>query len=383
VVEDRLRIFNVLLNNIPYSKWPEEYGRSSGFEFHDAQNDEDCGYPLDPSHQSFELPLRKLVDAIDKTLSGMKARSRDPAPSGPDPATDLFSVYVADTADSLSTARKRLINELQQKEGISVVSNIPPPYEGGAHERKVIGQLTKSRLSVHLLGEFPGREIEGKPGLCYPQAQSELAIQHGSMPLIWVPQQLDRESIEDPAYNQFLDKLENGSRHQRAYDFIRGPSSSIVREILEKIDSLKASTNTHQDALVPAALLDTHFKDQAYAYSLSQYLLERHVQPYINPEEDDPRKNLKIFQERLKQVSLLIIFFGNVALEWVRERLATAVQIAIAEGCPLKACGVYLAPPRKTSAELQLGPKWLPVELMDNTEGFNAESMNRLLARMT
>src|SRR5215475_4974010 len=29
VVDDRLRIFNVLLNNIPHSKWPEQYGRSS------------------------------------------------------------------------------------------------------------------------------------------------------------------------------------------------------------------------------------------------------------------------------------------------------------------------------------------------------------------
>jgi hypothetical protein len=182
VVNDRLRIFNVPLNNIPYSKWPEEYGRSSGFEFHDAQSDEDCGYPLDPCQQSFELPLRKLVDAFDKTLSGMKARSRDPAPAHPDPATDLCSVYVADTADSLSTARKRLINELQQKGNISVVANIPPPYEAGAHEWKVIEQLTRSRLSVHLLGEFPGCEIEGEPGLCYPQAQSELVIQHGAAP---------------------------------------------------------------------------------------------------------------------------------------------------------------------------------------------------------
>jgi len=33
VVGDRLRIFNVLLNNIPSEKWPMEFGRSTGYSY--------------------------------------------------------------------------------------------------------------------------------------------------------------------------------------------------------------------------------------------------------------------------------------------------------------------------------------------------------------
>ena len=383
VMGDRLRIFNVLLNNIPRPKWPEEYGRSSGHAFHDAKREEEFGEPVDPGDKLFQQQLRDLVNSVYKTLSAFKR-----APSAAEGTQDSaarketsFTIYVADTADSLRTVRKRLINELQQQSGTRVVTNIPPPFEPHGHEQELTEELRRANLSVHLLDQFAGREIDGLPGLCYPQAQAELAIARGQAPFIWVAQHLERDSIEDEGYKQFLDKLENGSREEGRYDFVRGSPSSIAREISEKIENLKARA-VEPNTSPAAALLDTHLKDQLHAYELSRFLLERHVQPYINPEEDDPRKNLKLFEERLKQVSLLIVFFGNVAEEWVRARLATAVQFAIAEACPLKACGVYLAPPRKMSSSLQLGPKWIPIELMDNTEGFNAASVTRLLARM-
>ncbi len=56
--------------------------------------------------------------------------------------------------------------------------------------------------------------------------------------------------------------------------------------------------------------------------ALSKYLLERNVTPYVNPEADDPSKNIRVLEERLKQVSRLIVVFGNVAEEWVRARLS-------------------------------------------------------------
>ena len=42
-VGDRMRIFNLQLNNIPFPDWPEEFGRTSGFPFHDAADQEDLG----------------------------------------------------------------------------------------------------------------------------------------------------------------------------------------------------------------------------------------------------------------------------------------------------------------------------------------------------
>ena len=82
----------------------------------------------------------------------------------------------------------------------------------------------------------------------------------------------------------------------------------------------------------------------------------------------------------MKQVGVLIIFYGSVTMEWVRARLAVALQIAVAEGCPLRACGVYVAPPRKDNPG-RLSLPLVPVEWMDNTSGFNSGALDHLLER--
>jgi hypothetical protein len=118
-----------------------------------------------------------------------------------------------------------------------------------------------------------------------------------------------------------------------------------------------------------------------HALELSQYLIKHDVQPYINPQEDDPGKNLDLFTQRLKQVQILILFFGAAAEEWLRARLTVALQIAIAEACPLRACGVYLAPPRTVELAGKLSPPLVPVEWMDHTRGFNPSAVEHLLGR--
>lgn len=117
-----------------------------------------------------------------------------------------------------------------------------------------------------------------------------------------------------------------------------------------------------------AALVDTHLKDQLHAYHLGQYLIGKSIQPYINPEEDDPQRNMKVLEERLKQVTKLIVIFGDVAEDWVRARLGVALQIAVTEKCPLKACGVYFAPPRQRSAQGLFNLPFLPVYEFDNRD---------------
>jgi hypothetical protein len=379
-VGDRMRVFNLLLNNIPHEDWPEEYGRTSGFVFHDAERDDEFGYPSDPKDKLFQQQLRRLVDSIYKTLCALKGKREEaarPAFQKDEPAAvESFTVFLADTADTLRTLRKRVMNELQQ-EGIRVVGNIPPPYESAPHQAEAVALINKAQLSVHLLDGLPGREIEDQEEKSYPQRQAELALEHARAQLIWTPQSLDVQSIEDGAYKSFLDQLENGARAEAGYNFIRESPSSITREILEKIKDLKSSS---QAASAPsAALVDTHFKDQLQALDLIRFLSDRNIQPFINPEEDDPRKNMKILEERLKQVSKLIIVFGTVTEEWVRARLAAAAQIAITERCPLKSCAVYFASPRRKNAGGDFNLGFLPVHTFDSSDFGDPRTLAPLL----
>lgn len=373
---DRYRLFNLLLNNIPFNEWPEEYDRTSGLPFHDAERDDQFGEPSVPGDKLFQQQLRDLVDALYKTICSIEEQHQSAnirqTETVSDAPTDSFTVFLADTSDSLRSVRRRVQAELEQQ-GIRVVANIPPPYEAAEHDECAGNIISRAGLSVHLLDNLSGREIEGSSGKTYPQRQAELALERAKAQLIWAPQSLNVASIEDDIYRGFIDQLENGARTESSYCFIRESSTAITREIIGKIDQINSAPEP--ELALSATLVDTHLKDQLHALELSQLLLQKNVQPYINPEEDNPRKNMKIFEERLKQVSRLIIIYGQVGEEWVLERLGAALQIAIVERCPLKACGIYFAPPRKKSADSKFNLGFIPVHLFDDTDISNPQTL--------
>jgi hypothetical protein len=88
---------------------------------------------------------------------------------------------------------------------------------------------------------------------------------------------------------------------------------------------------------------------------------------------------MKILEERLKQVNKLIIIYGSVSEEWVRARLGAAVQIAITERCPLKACAIYYAHPRKKETNSNFNLGFLPVYTFDSSDLSNPKSFAPLL----
>lgn len=384
-VGDRRRIFNLLLNNITHERWPQEYGRSSGHPFNDAERKEQLGYPTEAKQELFRRQMRDLCEAIYATLGAIKAapvatpaampvKQLDSAPTK-SPAT-AFSVFLADTPDSLRTLRRRIVNELQQQ-GISLAAPIPAPYESAPHDERAISEISSAHLAVHLLDEWPGREVDGAPEESYPQRQARLGLQHAKAQLIWTPQSLEIQNIEDENHRRFLDQLENQPRDRASYSFIREAPGAIAREIVARLEQIKQASET---ARAPsAALLDTHLKDELHALELSRFLIGRNILPYVNPEQDDPSRNIALLEERLKRVSRLIIVFGNVAEDWVRARLGEAVKIAVTENCPLKACGIYYAPPRRKAEASKFSLGFLPVYQFDNTDLANPQALKALL----
>jgi len=375
-IGDRVRIFNLLLNNIPHTAWPEAYSGTSGHIFHDATTDDEIGYPLDPAEKPFKRQIRSLVEAIYRTLEDFRAAHSAAAKGldrqepvsersgkAPEQAQSKLTVFLADTTDALSNLRRRVASELQQQ-GVNVAKQTPPPFEAVHHDEQARDEMERADLSVHLLDRLPGREIVDQSEHTYPWRQAELGLVHSRAQLIWTPPVLDSEAIEDEPYRRFLEGLENGPRKGANYNFIRESPTALTREIMAVLDRIKRPAKP--PSAPSAALLDTHLKDQLHALELSRFLLERNVQPYINPEADDPSRNVKVLEERLKQVSRLIIVFGDVAEEWVRARLGEAVKIAIAEDCPLRACGIYFAPPRKKTGDVQFKLGFLPVYQFDS-----------------
>lgn len=396
-IEDRLRIWHCLLHPVSRERWPSEFGRKTGFNFFATEGqsvgaEEEFSEPTDPELDKavFKRQITLLANALFDGLEEFRAKAqqlaRDSSAAAPPvpvrSASQGGRIFVADVADPLVSIRKRLVNELKGK-GFAVETAVPPPYDAESHAARVQEATEDALLSIHLLDEVAGREIDGEPGYSYPRKQVDLANGRSKAQFIWVQKELDSARIEDDGYRDWLDQLEKGQRGGSPYDFVRGSSGLLVPQVLDRIGQLEKAASTPESP-DQSVLIDTHFKDQIYALELGKLLLEQSVQPYINPQEDDPNKNLDAFEARLRSVTSVVIFYGNVSEDWVRHRLAAALQLSVIKNLPIKAFYVLLMPPERPekNTDFQLGP--VAVRRIDNSRSthFDRAAMAPLFGGM-
>jgi hypothetical protein len=382
-VGDRSRILHVLLNNIPFNQWPAELSGTSGFPFHDAKEAADFGDPVETLSPEFKTQMQNVRDAVWNLLNDFpKEQTAETVlqQTKPEEEKDVFTIFIGEVADTLRTSRKRIIIELEKK-GFKVLAGIPPPDEAVAHEQATNEALEKANLSIHLLDEFPGREIAGDPDTNYPQKQTGLALKTGKPQMIWVPAGTDFENIDDEKYKLFLHELETGKTSAKGYEFVRSSKSTVAQEIIDFAEQVKAQLRVNKaDKGKLSVLLDTHFNDQLYALDLSRILVENQIQPFINPQEDDPKKNINLMGERLSQVKKLIFVYGTVSKEWVLERMSAALQLIITNNYPIEDFFVYMAPPHKEGG-ITLNQRFLKVNVIDssNNQVLDKATLDKLL----
>jgi len=364
----------VLLNNINRKQWPVELSGTSGFPFHDAKEPSDFGDTIDTLSPEFRTQMQNVRDAVWNLLNDFPKEEITNTQSPvikPDENRDTFTIYLGEVTDTLRTPRKRIITELEKK-GFSVITGVPPPDEADAHENATKKSLQKADLAIHLLDEYPGREIIGAPDNWYPKKQTEMALDSEISQMIWIPTEISFENIEDEKYKQFLNELETGKAISKGYEFVRGSKSTLAQEIVDFAEQLKAKQKQKKvEKGKVSVLLDTHFNDQLYALDLSKTLLENQIQPFINPHEDDPRKNINLLQDRLSQVRKLIFLYGSVSKEWVLERMSAALQLIITNNYPIEDFFIYMAPPNKEANNISINQRFLKVNVIDSSKSAN------------
>ena len=331
-VGDRLRVVNVLLNNLPPKSWPEEFQGAIGSKFHDADREDELGQPPLPGEETFRKKLRKLSESIYRTLEEFKKMTTPPVPE----AKDSFTVFLADVSDTLQNRRDLVANELRQQ-GVHLLDTLPPPHEAAAHDAKLKTELARADVALHLLSEWGGRRMDGLT-ITYPQRQVELGLQHAKSQLIWVPQSLHKDAIkeiEDASQRDLLAKLEDTNLERSRFRFIRESPSAIAREVLHHLEELKRQRQEEIErqkaqamAKVQAALIDTHLKDQPHVWQLGKALTENRITTLINPPIENPAESQELLLDRLRVADRLIILFGAAAEDWVRNRLGEAFKFA-------------------------------------------------------
>src|SRR6185295_11532124 len=99
-------------------------------------------------------------------------------------------------------------------------------------------------------------------------------------------------------------------------------------------------------AVEKTVLVDFHSKDYDQAVVIHEFLQQHGFTTLTGPDADGPRRNMQLFQDRLKQAGTMVIPVHNVSEEWVRERVNAALQVIALKDCPTKAILVHVVAPR-------------------------------------
>ena len=389
-VDGHHRLFNLILNNIPKEDWPVALGRAReetiAFPFFEATQQDKFGKPSDTSGDEFDAQLDRLAEAVRITLAALKNQSSSvPSPNEIQLSPEK-SLFVAEVPDDLRKYRRKIIKSLKAND-FRVITDIPPPDTAAEHDEAVIAGLKQCAVSIHLLSDNPGEEVEDDDTTTYPRRQAELALAHGENPFIWVPKDVNIASIENRDYQSFLADLENNT--PRAARFRRGFSSrSDHNEIFDQVLRHMENRQTIVPPETKDCLVDYHEREDAFFVSeLTNFLFEKGIRCRLVPQADSaPEKGRKIYEERIRHSSAVVILYGNVSEAWVRQRVGVGLQhYAMLTGAPPQFV-VCALPPVKKPQEIRTFKDQFssfgPFHLEDYTDGFAPDRFESLLTDM-
>ncbi|NND73056.1 MAG: toll/interleukin-1 receptor domain-containing protein, partial [Rhodothermales bacterium] len=275
-------VLPVLLYKMPFDRWPEMCKGCSGFEFFDPEASS-LSRPLDVGSKAFSDRQWILIAEIAAILDELKAQrtvsSSTPEPQGAQ-QVEPYRVFLATASDDLAGDRRYLKKELQ-KEGIEIISKIPPPHDEKGHAQAAMEAVTEVDLSVHLLGNYAGTPIdEDLPDRTYPIEQTKIALEHAKRQLILLPETFSEEAITDDAYGRFMDDLQHKPRSSDQLQIIKDSRHQMVSEVLEarRRDRLPVVTATAPgQSSAATAFVDLHVNDLNHISELVGYLANRSI----------------------------------------------------------------------------------------------------------
>ena len=380
------RLFNILINNIPYTEWTnsghwtDPLEGTAGFPCHNAKKPDDFGDPIRPKEESqqFTDALRDIIDCVTITL---KTFPKQALPERQSIDNDLPTLFIADVTDSQAKLRKRLIKEIG--DSARILDPIPPPYPAVEHDAAFAKVLHQADLTVHLLGASPGREMDDVEEVSYLQRQADTAAATESATLLWLPDTVTLEMVEDDEHKAWLQSFESGARADQRYQFQRGSREGLISDLLERIERLNEA-QTRPGSGSRGILIDPHRQDQSYGFELAAGLSRVHseLDIRITSDADKPADSWSGYSELVTQTQDLVVLFGRVDPGWVKGRVEHAFKVAATQiETTLESIWVLLLPDCSEEQALRRLPKFIRFEILDNRNASHIaeETLRRLL----
>jgi TIR domain len=332
------RILVVGKGYVDRSARPPELQGQEGFLFYsrDDENDVSAITPFfnrGKCNDRFYAELDELAGGLQKRVT--QILSGAPAPRATQPSAPIVTpsgrtVFLAKPASDMKAAYVRLVTELQGK-GFTVAPDpsADMPSDASA-EALLTNALSRSEVSVHLVGDSGGFAPEGLNNIVKLQlelARAKSAQAEGppgqklNRRIVWAPKILDQGGAAPAGPGVERDPLKALERfdQQIATDKIDG---DILSKFIEYL--FQYLTETAPKPVVTAAAgnkldlyLSYHSADEDYAGAVAQALLESSVKPRI-PVADSDADARRYNSDLLAKCDAVTLCWGNASEVWVR-----------------------------------------------------------------
>jgi hypothetical protein len=266
--------------------------------------------------------------------------------SGPEsaaaPAT-AATVYLAETTSDLTEQRDSIKRELTQR-GYQVAPDKSLPLVGSAFAREVQEYLSRSKLSIHLIGEHYGIVPEGESRSVI-QLQNDLAAMREPEleRIIWMPLGLE---AKDDRQRKFVEEL----KLMLTGDLLAAPLKDLQAAIHEKLAQQNKPVATANGEAANVYLICDK-QDMHSVRPLEDYLYDRGLDVTLPAMEGDESQIIQDHKDNLMMCDAAMIYYGQAGEIWMRMKQRELQKFAHGRAAPLAAKAIYISGPPTDSKE--------------------------------
>jgi len=289
------------------------------------------------------------------------------------------SIYLAETSFDLRDERDIIRRELQQR-GYPVLPDRSLPSDAATFKKVVRDYLSRSRLSIHLVGDNYGDTPKGETKslvVLQNELAQEQSLKPGFSHLIWIPPGVKGQDVKQ---REFIESLNRESGSQQRFD--------LLHNSLEELKSFIEETLTNRKPRPPAAspggplhiYLICDQQDLPSVLPIRDYLYDKGYEailPAMTGGEAEVREDHK---DNLITCDACLIYYGAANEFWVRSKLRDLQKSAgYGRTKPMIERTVYLASPQTPD---KINYRTLDATVIRNFDVFDPDLLKPFLAAL-
>jgi hypothetical protein len=384
-IDDKYRIFKVAKTYVPLQDHPSELRDMLGYEFYAVDKesgrfreyDNEIG-PKGEKDKRYWEKFEDLAQDICLLLKRMSSEKNTQAEVISEGAT----IYLAETTLDLQEERDKVKRELLQH-GHLVLPDRALPQDGPSLQEAVRDYLKRSRLSVHLIGDYYGTIPEMETDRSVVRLQEELAVERGDdaqfSRLIWMPPGLQPK---EPRQQKFVLDLQNSFSSHNGSELLQVKLEDLKTIIQTKLTQKpKPTIPISQQGEASRIYLICDQSDVDEVGPLQDYLFAQGYEVILPLVEGTEAEVFQDHKDNLLLCDAVLIFQGRASEGWLRMKLRELLKLpGYGRTTPLLGKAVYVAGPASPPKERF---KTLEATVIKNYEKFDPAPFAQFIERIT